>query len=76
MGRAHRFLEVPVEIRKIIYTINLIENLNRNIRNYTKNKRSFPTDDAVMKFVYCAIRAFTRKWTMPIRNWGVVLNQF
>jgi len=41
MGRAHRFLEVPVEIRKIIYTIILIENLNRNIRNYTKTNAHF-----------------------------------
>jgi transposase-like protein len=76
LGRAHRFLDFPFEIRKIIYTINLIENLNRNIRNHTKNKRSFTTDDAVMMFVYLAIREFARKCTLPIRNLGVVLNQF
>lgn len=70
------FLEFPLEIRKIIYTTNLIENLNGKIRKYTKNKLSFPTDGAVMKSVYLAVREATRKWTMPIRNWGVVLNQF
>ena len=70
------FFDFPVEIRKIIYTTNLIENLNGKIRKYTKNKLSFPTDDAVIKSVYLAVREATKKWTMPIRNWGVVLNQF
>jgi len=70
------FFEFPLEIRKIIYTTNLIENLNGKIRKYTKNKLSFPTDEAVMKSVYLAVRETTKKWSMPIRNWGVVLNQF
>ena len=70
------FFDFPAEIRKIIYTTNLIENLNGKIRKYTKNKLSFPTDDAVMKSVFLAIRESTRKWTMPIRNWGIILNQF
>lgn len=70
------FLEFPLEIRRIIYTTNLIENLNGKIRKYTKNKLSFPTDNAVMKSVYLAVREATKKWTMPIRNWGVILNQF
>ncbi len=70
------FFDFPAEIRKIIYTTNLIENLNGKIRKYTKNKLSFPTDDAVMKSVFLALRESTRKWTMPIRNWGVILNQF
>jgi len=70
------FFDFPVEIRKIIYTTNLIENLNGKIRKYTKNKMSFPTDDAVMKSVFLATREATKKWTMPIRNWGVILNQF
>jgi len=70
------FLDFPIEIRKIIYTTNLIENLNGKIRKYTKNKLSFPTDLAVKKSVYLALREITKKWTMPIRNWGIVLNQF
>jgi transposase-like protein len=70
------FYEFPMEIRKIIYTTNLIENLNGKIRKYTKNKLSFPTDDAVMKSVYLSLREATKKWTMPIRNWGIILNQF
>jgi putative transposase len=70
------FYEFPLEIRRIIYTTNLIENLNGKIRKYTKNKLSFPTDEAVTKSVYLALREATKKWTMPIRNWGVILNQF
>ncbi len=70
------FFDFPLEIRKIIYTTNLIENLNGKIRKYTKNKMSFPTDDAVLKSVFLALREATKKWTMPIHNWGIVLNQF
>lgn len=70
------FFQFPVEIRKIIYTTNLIENLNGKIRKYTKNKLSFPTDDAVLKSTFLALREATKKWKMPIRNWGVILNQF
>lgn len=70
------FFEFPLEIRKIIYTTNLIENLNGKIRKYTKNKMSFPTDDAVKKSVYLAIIEVTKKWTMPIRKWGIVYGQF
>ncbi|MGC1633537.1 MAG: transposase, partial [Gelidibacter sp.] len=66
----------PVDIRKIIYTTNLIENLNGKIRKYTKNKLSFPTDEAVMKSVYLAVREATKKWSMPVRNWGVIVDQF
>ncbi|EGJ70796.1 transposase mutator type [Bacteroides coprosuis DSM 18011] len=70
------FFEFPLEIRKVIYTTNLIENLNGKIRKYTKNKLSFPTDDSVMKSVYLAVREATKKWSMPIKNWGIILNQF
>jgi transposase-like protein len=70
------FLDFPLEIRKIIYTTNIIENLNGKIRKYTKNKMSYPTDEAVIKSVYLAIMEATKKWTMPIRDWGIILNQF
>lgn len=70
------FFDYPVEIRKIIYTTNLIENLNGKIRKYTKNKLSFPTDDAVMKSVFLAAREASKKWTMPIKDWGTILNSF
>jgi len=70
------FFDFPLEIRQIIYTTNLVENLNGKIRKYTKNKLSFPNDEAVLKSVYLALREATKKWTMSIRNWGIVLDQF
>lgn len=70
------FLEFPVEIRKIVYTTNLIENLNGQVRKYTRNKMSFPTDTAVMKSVFLAIKEATKTWTKPIKNWGVIYGQF
>ncbi len=68
--------EFPVEIRKIIYTTNIIENLNGKIRKYTKSKLSFPTDDAVRKSVWLALQEIEKKWTTSIHNWGIIMNQF
>lgn len=70
------FLEFPLEIRKIIYTTNLIENLNGQIRKYTRNKMSFPTDAAVTKSVFLAVKEATKKWTRPVPNWGLLYGQF
>ena len=70
------FFLFPLEIRKIIYTTNLIENLNGKIRKYTKSKLSFPSDDAVKNTVYLSLMEIEKKWTMPISNWGLIMNQF
>jgi putative transposase len=70
------FFDFPLEIRTLIYTTNIIENLNGKIRKYTKTKMSFPDDASVLKSVFLALREITRKWTMPIRNWNLVVNQF
>ena len=70
------FFQFPLEIRKIIYTTNLIENLNGKIRKYTKSKLSFPSDEAVKKTVFLSIMEIEKKWTQPIHNWGLIMNQF
>ena len=70
------FFDFPIEIRKIIYTTNLIENLNGKIRKYTKNKLSFPNDDALKKSVYLAITEIEKKWYQPIWNWALIFNQY
>jgi transposase-like protein len=70
------FFDFPLEIRTMIYTTNIIENLNGKIRKYTKTKMSFPDDQSVMKAVFLALKEITRKWTMPVRNWPLVVNQF
>jgi transposase-like protein len=70
------FFDFPLEIRRIIYTTNLIENLNGKIRKYTKAKGAFPDDNSVKKAVFLALREITKKWTQPQQNWGIILNQF
>ena len=70
------FLQYPMEIRKLIYTTNMIENLNRNVRKFTKNKTMFPDDGAVIKAVYLAIQNVSRIWTNTIHNWASVASQF
>ena len=70
------FFKYPYEIRCAIYTTNAIESLNFKLRKVTKNRLQFPTDDAILKLLYLAIRNASKKWTMPIREWGQALNQF
>ena len=70
------YFDYPLEIRKIIYTTNTIENLNRGIRKYTKTKVQFTDDLAAQKAVYLAIMNIEKKWSMPIQNWGYILQQF
>jgi len=70
------FFKYPPEIRRAIYTTNAVESLNYSLRQVTKNCSIFPTDDAIFKIMYLAIRSASKKWTMPIRDWGQALNQF
>lgn len=70
------FLDFPPEIRHIIYTTNIIESLNSGVRKFTKTKTIFPHDDAALKVVYMAVANVEKKWTMPIKNWGLILQQF
>jgi len=70
------FFDYPPEIRKVIYTTNAIESLNMGLRKVTKNRGSFPSDDAVLKLFYLAIRNISKKWTVAIRDWKGALNRF
>ena len=70
------FLQYPEVIRRIIYTTNTIESLNSQLRKVTNNKRVFPSDDSVFKTLYLTIDYITRKWTMPIPNWGEAMAHF
>ncbi len=64
------------DIRKVIYTTNAIESVNMTLRKVTRNHRIFPSDEAVYKVLYLAIRNISQKWTMPIRDWKPALNRF
>lgn len=70
------FFDHPPEIRRVIYTTNAIESLNMGLRKVTKNRASFPNDEAVTKLFYLAIRNISKKWTMPIQDWKAALNRF
>ena len=70
------FFDYPPEIRKVIYTTNAIESVNMSLRKLTKNRGSFPNDEALLKLFYLALRNISRKWTMPIRDWKAALNRF
>ena len=62
------------DIRKVIYTTNAIESMNMTLRKATRNHRIFPSDEAVFKVISLAMRNFTTKWTMPVREWKPALN--
>ena len=69
------FFAYPPEVRKIIYTTNIIEGLNRQFRQITKNKPSFTNDDSLRKMLYLASQKIVERWTQRCRNWDVVLSQ-
>lgn len=70
------FFDYPPEIRKVIYTTNAIESVNMSLRKITKNRGSFPNDEALLKLFYLALNNISKKWTMPIRDWKAALNRF
>jgi len=60
----------------VIYTTNAIESINMSLRKVTKNRGSFPNDDAIVKLFFLALHNIAKKWTMPIRDWKAALNRF
>ena len=68
------FFAYPPEIRKIIYTTNIIEGLNRQFRKVTKNKPSFTNDDSLRKLLYLASKKIVEHWTVRCRNWDQVIS--
>lgn len=69
------FLNYPLEIRKLIYTTNIIESFNASLRKYTRNKKVFPTDDAALKSIYLAAQNIRKKWHKTRFNWSQIYNQ-
>ena len=69
------FFDYPTEIRRLIYTTNTIEGYNRQLRKVTKNKASFPSDEAARKLLFLAHQNIAKKWTRPIVDWPKILNQ-
>jgi len=70
------FFSHPPEVRKVMYTTNAIESLNMSLRKVTKTRGSFPNDESAIRLLYLALGNISKKWTMPIQNWGAALNRF
>jgi transposase-like protein len=70
------FFAYPPDIRRVVYTTNAIESVNRSLRKVLKTKGSFPDDDAVLKLLFLALRNIAKKWTMPIKDWKAPLTHF
>lgn len=69
------FFAFPNFIRKIMYTTNVIENLNSQFRKVTKNKKIFPTDESLLKILYLAAEKVSKRWTRKYPDWDLVINQ-
>ena len=69
------YFKYPEDIRRVIYTTNIIESVHRQFRTLTKNKGAFPNDESLLKLLYMGIQNAQKKWTMPIRNWSLTISQ-
>ncbi len=74
-GKISTFFKYPPEIRTLIYTTNPIESLHRQIKKVSKNKSSFPNEQALVKLVYLAVEEGAKKWTMRHRDWAMIYSQ-
>jgi putative transposase len=69
------YFKYPEEIRRIIYTTNIVEALHRQMRKVTKTKSLFPHDDALKKMLFLSYLDIQKKWTAPIQNWAFIISQ-
>ena len=69
------YFKFHADIRKVIYTTNIIESVHRQFRSLTKTKGAFPNDNSLLKLLFMGIQNAQKKWTMPIRNWSLTISQ-
>ena len=70
-----QYFKYPEQLRRIIYTTNIIEGFHRQIRKYTKNKGAFTSENALIKLIYCACQKVMEKWNQPMHNWALIISQ-
>jgi len=68
--------DYPMEIRRVIYTTNAIESVNRSLRKVIKTKAVFPDEESVVKLMYLAMNNISKRWNRPIKNWRAALSHF
>lgn len=69
------YFEYAEPIRKLIYTTNAVEGFHRQVRKVTKTKGAFPNDMSLLKLVYLATKNIQKKWTAPLQNWSLTIQQ-
>ncbi len=69
------YFKYPEELRRIIYTTNIVEGFHRQVRKYTKNKGAFTSENALVKLIYCACQKILEKWNQPMHNWALIVSQ-
>lgn len=74
-SRISPMFQFPQEIRRAVYTTNVIESLNFSLRKITKTRAAFPTEEAALKLLFLGLQNVSKKWTMPIQNWSLAMNQ-
>lgn len=70
-----QYFKYPEQLRRIIYTTNIVEGFHRQIRKYTKNKGAFTNENALIKLIYCACQKVMEKWSQPMHNWALIISQ-
>jgi putative transposase len=73
--RLSNYFKYPKEIRRMIYTTNIIESFNSQLRKVTKSKRTFPSDMALLKLLFLVQQNLKRGWQAPIKGWKLILSQ-
>jgi transposase-like protein len=73
--RLSTYFDYSPSIRRLIYTTNTVEGFHRQVRKVTKSKGAFTSDMALMKLVYLVTRRIEKKWTSPLQNWGLTVQQ-
>lgn len=71
--RVVAFLDLPPDVRRVIYTTNALESLNSSLRKLLHYRGHFPTDEAVFKLLYLALTNLEKKWERSIRDWNNAL---
>jgi putative transposase len=70
-----QYFKYPEELRRIIYTTNIVEGFHRQVRKYTKSKGAFTSENALVKLIYCACQKILEKWNQPMHNWALIVSQ-
>jgi transposase-like protein len=70
-----QYFKYPEELRRIIYTTNIVEGFHRQVRKYTKTKGAFTSENALLKLIYCACQKILEKWSQPVHNWALIVSQ-